>query len=1012
VKLKFDPNLEYQEQAISSIIDLFRGQTPKRQIFTVSAYMGQIGLFDTANGIGNKLELDEQDILENLRAVQLRNGLPQTKTLKSGQYDFDVEMETGTGKTYVYLRTILELNKNYGFSKFIIVVPSIAIKEGVYKSLQITEEHFKGLYDNTIYDYFIYDSNKLEQVRNFAVSDNIEIMVINIDAFRKSFDDPEKENKANIIHRANDDKLNGMKPIELIKETQPFVIIDEPQSVDNTPKAQEAIKSLNPLAILRYSATHIKKHHLVYKLDAVDSYDMELVKQIEVAGFESKDYHNNAFIKLVSVDNKKPPITAKLQLDIRDKKSGIVKRDNVVVKRNDDLYETTNGRDIYEGYIINEIYCEEGNEYVSFTSKPEILRMGKAIGDIDDLVIKEQQIRKTIEEHLEKELVLNKQGIKVLSLFFIDRVANYRYYDEEGNPQKGIYSQLFEKNYKDLIVQPRYNSLFKEIDTDTPAEGVHNGYFSADKKGVFRDTNGTTAADDDAYILIMRDKERLLSFDTKLRFIFSHSALREGWDNPNVFQICTLNDTRSEVKKRQEIGRGMRLCVNQDGERLHGFAINTLTVMANESYEQFAQSLQKEYEVEEGIKFGIIESHSFANITIKQEDGSFINFGQQSSEKVYEYFKEKGYIDATGKVQDSLKIALKNNTLEVPKEFEENKALIAAVTKKASGNLNIKNNSDKKKIELNKQVFLDPEFKEMWDRIKYKTTYSVDFDSERLVEECCLEMGRSLLVSASKLVYTKAAIDINAGGVGATEKDRSTVAVTNIKENLPDIITYLQNETNLTRKTLVEILIRNKTLNLFKKNPQKYMEQVSQIISAKMRLLIVDGIKYTKIGEEEYYAQELFEKEELTGYLSKNMLESKKSVFEYVVYDSQNEERFAEKFEHNKRIKLYAKLPNWFKISTPLGSYNPDWAVLVDKEGTDKLYFVLETKANILVDALRPTEHAKILCGHKHFEALGHDVEFKEVDDFESFMEEENGIVYEFSEKELLKVAEESDSST
>ncbi|HZK70731.1 MAG TPA: DEAD/DEAH box helicase family protein [Clostridia bacterium] len=1011
MKLKFDANLEYQEQAVSSIVDIFRGQTPKQSNFTVSAYAGQVGLFDSANGIGNNLELDEQDILENLQAVQLRSGLPQTRTLKSGQYDFDVEMETGTGKTYVYLRTILELNKNYGFSKFIIVVPSIAIKEGVYKSLQITEEHFKGLYDNTIYDYFIYDSNKLEQVRSFAVSDNIEIMVINIDAFRKSFDNPEKENKANIIHRAND-KLNGMKPIELIKETQPFVIIDEPQSVDNTPKSQEAIKSLNPLAILRYSATHIKKHNLVYKLDAVDSYDMELVKQIEVAGFESKDYHNNAFIKLVSVDNKKTPITAKLQLDIRNKKSGIVKRDIVVVKRNDDLYETTNGRDIYEGYIINEIYCEEGNEYVSFTSKPEILRIGKAIGDIDDLAIKEQQIRKTIEEHLDKELILNKQGVKVLSLFFIDRVANYRYYDEEGNPQKGIYSQLFEKNYKDLIVQPRYNSLFKEIDTDTPAEGVHNGYFSADKKGVFRDTNGTTAADDDAYILIMRDKERLLSFDTKLRFIFSHSALREGWDNPNVFQICTLNETRSEVKKRQEIGRGMRLCVNQDGERLHGFTINTLTVMANESYEQFAQSLQKEYEVEEGIRFGVIESHSFANITIKQEDGSFINFGQQSSEKVYEYFKEKGYIDATGKVRDSLKIALKNNTLEVPKEFEENKALIAAVTKKASGNLNIKNNSDKKKIKLNKQVFLDPEFKEMWDRIKYKTTYSVDFDIERLVEECCLEMGRSLLVSASKLVYTKAAIDINAGGVGATEKDRSTVAVTNIKENLPDIITYLQNETNLTRKTIVEILIRSKTLNLFKKNPQKYMEQVSQIISAKMRLLIVDGIKYTKIGEEEYYAQELFEKEELTGYLSKNMLESKKSVFEYVVYDSQNEERFAEKFEHNKRIKLYAKLPNWFKISTPLGSYNPDWAVLVDKEGTDKLYFVLETKANILVDALRPTEHAKILCGHKHFEALGHDIEFKEVDDFESFIEEEHGIVYEFSEKELLKVAEESDSST
>lgn len=1005
MKLKFDANLEYQEQAISAIVDLFKGQTPKQSNFTVSASMVQVGMFDSANGIGNKLELDEYEILQNLKEVQLRNGLAQTKTLKKGQYDFDVEMETGTGKTYVYLRTLFELNKNYGFTKFVIVVPSIAIKEGVFKSLEITKEHFKSLYDNVIYNYFIYDSNKLEQVRSFAVSDTIEIMVINIDAFRKSFDDPDKENKANIIHRAND-KLNGMKPIELIRETQPFVIIDEPQSVDNTPKSQEAIKSLNPLTILRYSATHVKKHSLVYKLDAVDSYDLELVKQIEVAGFESKDYHNNAYAKLISVDNKKSPITAKLEIDLKDSK-GEAKRKSVTVKKGDDLYEVSNGRDIYDNYIINEIYCEEGNEYISFTSKPDILRIGKVIGDIDDLAIKEHQIRKTIEEHLDKELVLNKHGVKVLSLFFIDKVANYRYYDEEGNPQKGIYAKLFEKHYNEQIRQPKYNSLFKEIDTETPAEGVHNGYFSADKKGVFKDTNGNTAADDDAYNLIMKDKERLLSFDTKLRFIFSHSALREGWDSPNVFQICTLNETRSEVKKRQEIGRGMRLCVNQDGERIHGFTVNTLTVMANESYEKFAQTLQKEYEAEEGIHFGVIEAHTFANLTVKQADGTFTYLGQQASEKVFEFFKEKGYIDGTGRVQDDMKLALKNSTLDLPKEFEESRVQITAAAKKASGNLNIKNNNDKKKVELNKRVFLDPEFKDLWDLIKYKTTYAVDFSSEKLIEECCLEMARSLLVGSSKLVYTKAKIDINTGGVGATENERSTVAVTNIKEILPDIITYLQNETNLTRKTIVDILVKSKTLHLFKKNPQKFMEQVSQIISAKMRLMIVDGIKYTKIGDEEYYAQELFEKEELTGYLHKNMIESKKSVFEYVVYDSQNEERFAEKFENNNQVKLYAKLPDWFKISTPLGSYNPDWAVLIDRDGTDKLYFVLETKANIMMEALKPTEYAKIRCGHKHFEALGHDVVFKEIDDFNTLMEEnEGGIIYEFPVKDLGEAAE------
>ena len=986
MKLKFDKNLEYQQQAIASVVDLFRGQTPMHTNFTVSAYNGQIGLFDTENGIGNRLELDEDEILKNLQEVQLRNGLPQTKFLKAGEYNFDIEMETGTGKTYVYIRTILELNKNYGFSKFIIVVPSIAIKEGVYKTLQITEEHFKELYDNTIYNYFVYDSSKLEQVRSFAVSDNIEIMVINIDAFRRSFTDPTKETKANIIHRTND-RLNGMKPIELIQETRPIVIIDEPQSVDTTPKAKEAIKSLNPLCTLRYSATHVERHNLVYKLDAVDSYNLGLVKQIEVAGFATKDYHNKAYLKLLSVNNKKSPITARIEMDVKNKR-GIVKRKPVTVRCGDDLYEKSGGRDVYEGYIIGEIYCEEGNEYVAFTSKPDILRIGKPVGDVDDLTIKEQQIRKTIEEHLDKELVLNKLGIKVLSLFFIDRVANYRYYDEDGNPHKGIYAKLFEKHYRDLIRKPKYNTLFKDIDLDTTAEEVHNGYFSADRKGVFKDTSGSTLADEDTYNLIMKDKERLLSFDTKLRFIFSHSALREGWDNPNVFQICTLNETQSEVKKRQEIGRGLRLCVNQDGERQYGSFINTLTVIANESYEEFAAALQKEYETESGIRFGVIETHLFANIPVKQDDGSIEYLGQEASEAIFKAFLDNGYIDEKGEVQDKLKIAIKDNKLNIPAEYEHVKEEIIALARKVCSGLNIKNNSDKKTIKLNKRVFLDPEFKNLWDRIKYKTTYSVDFDSEKLIEECCKEMQRSLTVSSPKLIYTKAGIDISAAGVVAEESDRYTVAIDNQQENLPDIIAYLQNETNLTRKTIVEILIRSKTLHLFKKNPQKYMEQVAQIITAKMRHMIVDGIKYTKIGDDEYYAQELFETEELVGYLSKNMIESKKSVYEYVVYDSATEESFAKSFENNSRVKLYAKLPNWFTIPTPLGSYNPDWAVLIDADGKDKLYFVLETKADTMFDALRPKESAKIDCGKKHFEALGTEVAFEDVDSFKEFIEE------------------------
>lgn len=994
MKLQFDANLHYQEQAVSAVVDLFRGQTPKQSSFTISNYSDQ-GTMYTDNGIGNKLELVDEEILENLQAVQLRNGLPQTKTLKKGAYDFDIEMETGTGKTYVYLRTIFELNKAYGFKKFIIVVPSIAIKEGVAKSLEITKEHFKSIYDNVVYDSYIYDGSKPEEVRSFAVNDNISIMVINIAAFRKSFDDPEKENKANIIHRAID-KLNGMRPINLIQETNPVVIVDEPQSVEGkgASASKKAMASLNALCTLRYSATHVEKHNLVYKLDAVDAFDLELVKQIEVASFESLDYHNKAYMKLLSVDNKKSPITAKIELDCAVK--GTIKRKAVTVRQGDDLSEKLSGyREVYNGYVVDDIYCAKGDEYVSFTTKQEILRIGEAVGDIDDRAIKEQQIRKTIEEHLNKELALNHRGIKVLSLFFIDKVSNYRYYDADGVRHNGIYADMFEKNYRELIQRPKYRTLFQDIDLESLPHEVHGGYFSGDKKGGnsdkdWKDTSGTTAVDESAYNLIMRDKETLLSFDSKLRFIFSHSALREGWDNPNVFQICTLNETKSEVKKRQEIGRGLRLCVNQNGERQHGFAINTLTVMANESYEKFAATLQKEYEEEEGIRFGILESHSFANIPIQQPDGSTAYLGVEKSEQIYQAFKVCGYLNEKDEVTDSLKIALKTNTLQVPAELAEHKHAIAGVCKKAAGSLNIKPANDKRPVHLNKERFLSEDFKELWDRIKYKTTYKVEFDSEKLVEKCCEKMQLELNVGAAKLMYTKAKVQVSEGGVDTTETQRLSVMTTDGREQLPDIITYLQNRTGLTRRTIVKILTKSKTLNLFKKNPQAYIDQVAKLIGSTMQLFIVDGIKYTKLGDTEFYAQELFDSEELTGYLERNMFESHRSVYDYVVYDSDVERGFAERLENNESVKVYAKLPDWFKVPTPLGSYNPDWAVVIEDNGLNKLYFVVETKGSIEGKDLRPKEQAKIRCGEKHFAALGNDTKFMKADGFQMFIEYAN----------------------
>src|SRR5574344_180771 len=598
MKLQFDSALEYQKDAIDAVTDLFIGQTPMNSNFTVTTWNNQRELFENSVGVANMLELDEEDILHNLQQIQLRNGIAQNASIKKDGYDFDIEMETGTGKTYVYLRSIFELNRKYGFTKFIIVVPSIAIKEGTNKTLEITQEHFKSLYNNTVYDSFVYDSQKLEQVRSFAVSDTIQIMVINIDAFRKSFEDPDMQSKSNIIHREND-KLNGSKPIELIAATNPSVIIDEPQSVDTTPKSKQVIKTLNPLCTLRYSATHVEHHNLVYKLDAVDAYRLNLVKQIEVDSFQTEDAHNTAYLKLVSVDNKKSPITARIELDADIK--GTTTRKVVTVRQGDDLSEKKlSNRSLYENYIVNDIYCEKGNEYVDFTQNDVILYINKPIGEIDDLSIKDQQIRKTIEEHLDKELRFkqNKLDVKVLSLFFLDKVANYREYkqNDDGSPytELGRYGQLFEKNYKELISKPKYKPLLngknlEEVIADIP--NIHDGYFSKDAKGIPKDTNGTTASDDSTYNTIMKDKEALLTFDDgthegkcpqKLRFIFSHSALREGWDNPNVFQICTLNETKSEVKKRQEIGRGLRLAVNQDGERQYGFSINRLTVIANE----------------------------------------------------------------------------------------------------------------------------------------------------------------------------------------------------------------------------------------------------------------------------------------------------------------------------------------------------------------------------------------------------------------------------------------------
>lgn len=989
MKIRFSADLDYQADAVSAISDIFSGQDVTRSTFSVPTLGGQVGLFEDDLGVGNRLRLLDDEVLRNTQTIQLRNGLAPSGVLTG--LDFTVEMETGTGKTYVYLRTIFELNRRYGFTKFIVVVPSIAIKEGTFKALQMTESHFRELYDNAPYDYFVYDSAKLNQVRNFAASSAIQIMVINIDAFRKAV---EESGSSNIIHRRHD-RLSGARPIDFIRSTNPIVIIDEPQSTVSTAKSAEAIAALNPLCTLRYSATHTDKLAMVYRLDSVDAYQRKLVKQIEVSSVTTDSMHNDAYVRLLSVDNKKPgPITAQLEIDVFAR--GAVSRKKIRVRGGSDLYELSGDRDLYEGYIVDDIYCEPGSEFISFTSNAHVVRLGQAIGDADPLEIKRLQIRSTIEAHLQKELALRPRGIKVLSLFFIDRVANYRTYDDEGNPMPGPYARIFEEEYDREIQKPVYDPLFGGPERDYDVAGLHDGYFAQDRRGgriAWKDSRGEgkTAADESAYGLIMKDKERLLSLDEPLRFIWSHSALREGWDNPNVFQICTLNESASTVKKRQEIGRGMRICVDQGGERVYGFDVNTLTVIANESYHDFAKALQKEIETETGIKFGVVAKHDFAAIPVIGTKGEQSSLGVVESETIWSHLRGEGYLDANGKIQDALRADLKAGDAKLPDEWHEIEPLVLALLTKVAGSLHIRNRDDRRPITVNKHVLLSPEFELLWNRVKHRTSYRVDFDSEELIKRCIVDIGENLRVARPRYRLETGLLSTERSGIETELIQDRQASYGDDSHPLPDIVQILQDETMLTRETIVDILIRSRRLDAFRKNPQKFIEEVTRIIKSTMQQFLVDGISYHRIGDDEYFAQELFESEELFGYIEKNMVESVKSVYDHVVFDSDIESDFARRLELNPEVKLFAKLPAWFKIPTPLGTYNPDWAVLVERDDQQKLYFVVETKGSAVASELRPREAAKIRCGQKHFEALETGVRYELADTYEYFMDAIDG---------------------
>ena len=970
MKLKFDPSLQYQQDAINAVVNVFDGQ-PYVQIGAMAFQSLQIGgLFQTELGMGNRLNLTDDDLLKNIRLVQEANAIEKVAVLQGR--DLSIEMETGTGKTYVYLRTVFELDKAYGFKKFIIVVPSIAIREGVLKSIDVTKEHFQTLYDRAPFDHFVYDSRRLGKVRQFATSNQMQIMVINIQSFQKDVADKDvsemKEDelkKLNVINREND-RMSGRRPIEFIQAASPIVIIDEPQSVDNTEKSRRAIRNLNPLFTLRYSATHRNPYNLLYKLDPIRSYDLRLVKRIEVASIREENNFNDAYVKLLRTDNSSG---IKAQVEIHKEGPAGVRASRVWVRKGDDLFLKSGEREIYRnGYIVQNIDCTRGSEYIGF-NQGRFLKLGQEIGGIGDDVMR-AQVYETVEQHLKKERTLRGKGIKVLSLFFIDRVANYRVHHEDGTTSLGKIGLWLEEALKELTAKQIYNDILP-----FEAGELHNGYFSQDKQGRAKDTRGNTANDEDTYNLIMREKERLLDPAVPLRFIFSHSALREGWDNPNIFQICTLNETQSVEKKRQEIGRGLRLPVNRDGERVHDESVNRLTIIANEFYEDFARTLQTEFEDDFGIQFGRVERVAFAKLVRTDADGQELELGQEESAKLWSQLVGNGYLSSAGDILDPFDPKSPHFDLRVSDAFVELKPeIVDEINRKLFKN-RIVNARERRQLKFRKEVHLGDEFNELWERIKHRTRYRVYFDTAELVERALERIMTVEPITAPRVSTTVVAVDISDAGVIAERLIATRVQEVDPLDVLPDILGFLQKETELTRYTLAEILKRSGRLGEFAINPQAFMAAVAKEISRALHDLMMEGIRYDRVGGQ-FWEMSRIEQDAGNGivrYLSSlyEVQNREKSLFDAIECESEVERKFAHDLDNNENVRLFVKLPSWFRIDTPIGPYNPDWAFVAERE--QRLYFVRETKGTLDSEERRSKENQKIACGRKHFGALGVD---------------------------------------
>ncbi|KGN02121.1 restriction endonuclease subunit R [Clostridium novyi A str. 4570] len=1010
MKLKFK-HQKFQADAAKAVVDVFRGQPYLTPTYLMDLGKGYYQISDENNDFtgwsNHKLvpEMNNQVILENIRKIQRANAIEPSKDLE-GMYNLTIEMETGTGKTYTYIKTMYELNKHYGWSKFIVVVPSIAVREGVYKSFQITQDHFAEEYGKKI-RFFIYDSKRLTDIDRFAADNNINVMIINSQAFNATGKDERRI-------RMKLDEFRSRRPIDILAQTNPILIIDEPQSVEGK-KTKEGLKDFNPLMTLRYSATHRDKYNMIYRLDAMDAYNKRLVKKIQVKGItQNGNTATDSYLYLEGINLSKAAPTATIQFDCKTK-SGIKKKTKRV-EEGDNIYVLSGEMEEYkEGYTI--VTIDGRDESIELLNGVK-LYAGDVIGEVNEDALRRIQIRETILSHIERERKLFYKDIKVLSLFFIDEVAKYKQYDKSGEAYNGSYANIFEEEYRDIVGnlqielgEDDYIKYLNEID----AELTHAGYFSIDKKGKMVDSKlkgkkGEKYCDDvDAYELIMKNKELLLDRNPKkspVRFIFSHSALKEGWDNPNVFQICTLKQSGSEVRKRQEVGRGLRLCVNQDGERQDASVlgaevqdINKLTVIASESYEDFAKGLQTEMSEAITDRPRKVNTELFVDKIIKDSKGNEQVVDRELAGKINFSLIVNGYVDNEGALTEKYYEDKRNNEIKVAEEVADSKEAVIEIIDSIYSTRGMIEDARKDNVELSvdEDKLYSKEFQALWKRINKKSYYTVDFDTNELVKKSIVALDAKLHVpkiffkvesGTMEEIKSKEALQ---SGDAFVKEDANIYGKGNyvVRSQVPyDLIGDIVKETGLTRKAVVMILtgIRQDTFEQFKDNPEEFILRASKLINEEKATAIVQHISYDLLDES--YDTTLFTEPSIKGKLDVNARKSEKHLYDHVVYDSTNEKKFSQELDISKEVAVYVKLPSGFYISTPVGKYNPDWAIAFREGSVKHIYFVAETKGSMLSMDLREIEKSKIHCATEHFKAIsGEDVKYHVVDSYEHLLE-------------------------